>query len=226
MEVLDDNYRSNPNNRTIEDLMENGYETDAYRYIREGWELFKKNAGLFVAFTLVVLLINIGLSEVKLGFIANLFISPCLIAGWYLVARKVSYNETVEFKDFFDGFQHWQKVVPFYLVAEIFMIIGLVCLILPGIYLAVSYLFVIPIILFYQSDLSLMEVLEGSRNVITKKWWNFLGFIGLLILVNVAGALCLGVGLLASIPTSVCATYMAYEDLFGAGVGQETDTPL
>jgi len=218
MELLDDEYYgADKYNRTIEDLIENGYETDVYRYIREGWELFKKNAGLFVAFTVIFGLLSWGLNEVKFGQLLSALISPCLTAGWFIVARKTSMNEHVEFGNFFDGFKLWQKVVPYYIVATIFTIIGFVCLLIPGFYLAVCYIFVIPLILFYDEDLPLMDVLEGSRKVVTKKWWNFFGFFWLVVLVNIAGALCLGVGLLASIPVSMCALYAAYEDIFGIG---------
>lgn len=215
MEILDDNYTNDAFNRNIDDLVENGYETDANRYIREGWELFKKNPGFFIGFLLINGLISWALSEVRLGQLANIFISPCLSAGWYIVARKLSHNKSVEFKNFFDGFKFWQKLVPFYVVAMIFVLLATLLLIFPGIYLGVSYLFIIPIILFYGEDLPLMDVLEGSRRVITKKWWNIFGFLCLLFLLNVAGALALGVGLLVTIPTSILAVYMAYEDIFG-----------
>lgn len=215
MELLDDNYRSNRFNRSIEDLIENGYETDAYRYIREGFEIFKKNPGLFILFTIIVFGISWALSELRFGPLINIFIGPCLAAGWYLAAQRLSHNQDLEIRHFFDGFKYWQKLVPYQVVATIFILFGMILLLFPGIYLGVSYLFIIPIILFYRDDLSLMDTLEGSRKVITKKWWNFLGFIGLLFLVNLAGVLALGVGLFVSIPTSACAMYMFYEDVFG-----------
>ena len=37
----------------------------------------------------------------------------------------------------------------------------------------------------------------------------------LLIVINLAGALLLGIGLLATIPISFCALTVAYDDLFG-----------
>jgi hypothetical protein len=215
MELLDDDYRSQNLNRSIDDLVENGYQTDASRYIREGFELFKKEPGLLIVYLLVVGLISWALSEVRLGQLAQIFIGPCLTAGWYIVARRLSHNKSVEFKQFFDGFKQWQRLVPVYLIGAIFMVIGFIFLVIPGIYLAVAYIFIIPITLFYDRELPLVDVLEGSRKVVTKKWWNLFGLLWLILGINILGALALGFGLLVSVPTSVMALYMAYEDIFG-----------
>jgi hypothetical protein len=54
--------------------------------------------------------------------------------------------------------------------------------------------------------------------VVFKKFFNWLGFIFLIGLFNIAGAICLGVGLLVTIPTSMCAIYVAFEDVVGTNV--------
>lgn len=225
MELLDEDgkFALGAHNRTVDDLLANGYETDAYRYIREGWEIFRKGAGFFVAFTVITGAIGYLFSEVRFGSLLSILVMPCLTAGFLIAAKRISHLQPLEFGHFFDGFKLWQKIIPYALVSQIFMVIGLVFLVLPGIYLAVSYLFVAPMILFYREDLPLIDHLEASRKVVTKNWWNFLGFVGLLILVNLAGAICFGIGLLASIPVSACAVYAAYEDVFG--VGSEDNIP-
>ncbi len=59
------------------------------------------------------------------------------------------------------------------------------------------------------------EAMEISRKIVSKKYFNWLGFILLIWLVNVAGALCLLVGLLITVPTTLCALYVAYDDVVG-----------
>ncbi|MGC8713456.1 MAG: hypothetical protein ACP5RH_13795 [Leptodesmis sp.] len=59
--------------------------------------------------------------------------------------------------------------------------------------------------------------MEASRKLITKNWFSFFGFALVLFLMNVAGALLLGVGLLVSIPLSFCAIAAAYADIVGLG---------
>lgn len=203
------------NRRTLEDLNLHGYSTDVYRYIDEGWKIFMKNPLYFILFTLLYIAIGFALMKLRFGTIGEIFITPCLWAGYMLVARRLSFNQHVDFKDFFSGFNQWDRLVPVSFIATVFMVIGLIFLVLPGIYLAVGYLFIAPLVLFYPRELSLLEILEGSRQVITKKWWNFLGFAGLLLLINIVGIICLGVGILVSFPVSICAIYAAYEDVFG-----------
>lgn len=57
--------------------------------------------------------------------------------------------------------------------------------------------------------------METSRKLITKKWFSFFGLLLLLFLLNLGGAILLGVGLLVTIPLSVCIIAAAYEDIVG-----------
>jgi len=67
----------------------------------------------------------------------------------------------------------------------------------------------------YFADFEPLKALDTSRKIIGKKFFNWLGFLLLLVLFNFAGALCLGIGLLVTIPSSMCAMYVAYEDVVG-----------
>jgi hypothetical protein len=60
-----------------------------------------------------------------------------------------------------------------------------------------------------------VKALDISRKLVSKKFFNWLGFLLLIVLFNVAGALCLLVGLFVTIPSSICAIYVAYEDVVG-----------
>jgi uncharacterized membrane protein len=59
--------------------------------------------------------------------------------------------------------------------------------------------------------------MEASRKLITKNWFSFFGFGLVLFLINLGGALLLGVGLLVTIPISACAVAAAYADIVGLG---------
>lgn len=67
----------------------------------------------------------------------------------------------------------------------------------------------------YFADFEPLKALDTSRKIIGKKFFNWLGFLLLLVLFNFVGALCLGIGLLVTIPSSMCAMYVAYEDVVG-----------
>jgi len=76
----------------------------------------------------------------------------------------------------------------------------------PGIYLGVAYSFTTALIVDRKFDF--WEAMETSRKVISKRWFSFFGFVLVLVLINIVGALLLGVGLL-------CAIAAAYQDILG-----------
>jgi hypothetical protein len=64
-------------------------------------------------------------------------------------------------------------------------------------------------------DFKPVRALEISAKIVSKRFFNWLGFLLLLGLFNLAGAICLFVGLLVTIPSTICALYAAYEDVIG-----------
>ncbi len=60
--------------------------------------------------------------------------------------------------------------------------------------------------------------LEASRKIISKRFFNWFGFCILLILVNFMGMLLFGIGLLITIPASICAMYLAFDEVCGVNI--------
>jgi uncharacterized membrane protein len=209
------------------DFTDRDYEVKIGDYFSRGWEIFKQYAWAFVLFTLVTVLIAGLLSMLPspLGLRtsgddplagANILvniISPILGVGYYFVAFQIIRNRGYGFGDFFNGFKKFLPVFLTAFVSGILIGIGFVLLILPGIYLAVAYLFAQLFVV--DKNLNFWSAMESSRKVITKKWFSFFGFVLLLALLNVLGAMILGVGLLVTIPLSACVVAAAYEDIVG-----------
>ena len=193
-----------------ERLIEQGFETDAGSYIRKGWEIFEKDMGMFIGYTVVMFLISLVAAFIP---IASILVSGPLIAGYYIVARKVDRGEAYEFATFFKGFDYFVPLLLYSLISAIFIFLGFLALIIPGIYLAVAYTFVPLFIVF--GKMEFWDGMEFSRKLITRKWWNIFGFVLLLMLINLAGALVFFVGLLFTIPLTYCAIYAAFEDIVG-----------
>ena len=193
-----------------EHLIQQGYETDAGSYIRRGWEIFQDNMGLFIAYTLIMLLISVFSAIIPFG---SLLVSGPLTAGFYIVANKISKGEPYEFGTFFKGFDFFVPLLLWSLIGGIFIALGMVALIVPGIYLAVAYTFAPLFIVF--AKMEFWDGMEFSRNMVTKKWWDIFGFVLLLVLINIVGALAFVVGLLFTIPITYCAIYAAFEDIVG-----------
>ncbi len=226
MEILDDNmFNQEGSEKTIESIIENGYETHSTEYIKEAWELFKKNPGFFLGFILVNILISGGLSFLPdWANIIQLIITPCLAIGFFQVVKKIDFNEPVEFSNFFDGFKTWQQSAPLYILMILFIIFGFILLVLPGIYLAVSYTFAFPLMALYSKKLSIIDILEGSRKIISKNWLNWFGFLWLLFFLNLVGLLCLVIGVFVTAAVSYIALYCAYKDIVGVNHGDNIYT--
>jgi len=193
-------------------LIEKGYQTDIGNYISKGFQIFEKEVGLFIGYTAIYMLINMFSIIIPFG---SLFISGPLTAGFFIVAHKINKGESYEFSTFFKGFDFFIPLFLFTLISIIFIAIGTLALILPGIYLAVAYTFAIPFIIF--AKMEFWDGMEISRKLVTRNWWSIFGLSILLFLINLLGAMVLFVGLLFTIPLTYCAIYAAFDEIVGAG---------
>jgi uncharacterized membrane protein len=201
----------------LEGILQKSYTVKISQYIDSGWKTFKKNPVGFAGFTLVFFLINVAIAKVSqsvtLEAFISLLISAPLNAGFLIVAFKLLKNRATTFGDFFRGFNNYLPLFLVSLVSSMVIGIGLLLLLIPGLYLAVAYIFALPLVL--EKKMSFWDGMELSRKLISKQWFSFLGFALVLILLNLAGVLLLGVGLLVTIPISTCALAAAYADIVG-----------
>lgn len=96
--------------------------------------------------------------------------------------------------------------------------VGYVLLVVPGLYLSVAYLFVLPLLV--QRELGMLDALEVSRKAITHRWFTVLGILLVLALINVIGAIPLGIGLIWTIPWTMLAMGVMYQRIFVGGSRQ------
>lgn len=214
----------------IDRLIEHGYEFKHNRYIQNGFEMFKKNIGGFVGFTaafyaivFVITFTTGGFGEISgTPFVANIgsilinLIQPIFLAGILLVANDIMKGNAPEFGKFFEGTKFWGQLIILSLVIGLLTFVGLVFLIIPGIYLAVGYSFANMFVVFLGYDF--WTAMELSRKIITKNWWPFLGFLFVLGLINLGGILACGIGIIFTIPATMCMTYCAFEDIVGGAI--------
>jgi hypothetical protein len=190
------------------------YQVKAGYYIKEGWALLKQNMAGFIGFTLIWFFIHV-LSYYfgNLGQLLVFVISTPLVAGMTIVSAKLRRGWATESNDFLAGFRYFLPLLLYSVVAGILITVGCIFLIIPGIYLAVSYTFACLLIL--DRKLDFWPAMELSRQTIQRQWFGMFGFLLLILLLNLAGALLLGLGLLFTAPWSVCAITVAYDDIFG-----------
>jgi uncharacterized membrane protein len=96
---------------------------------------------------------------------------------------------------------------------SIFIVIGMILLLVPGIYLGIAYMFTIRLIV--EKKMPFWAAMEASRKIIPKNWFSMFGFILVLGLINIGGILSLIFGLLFTTPLTGCAMIAAYEDIVG-----------
>lgn len=197
--------------RTVEDLVQNGYEFDFGDFFKYGREIMYKQTWLFIGFSVVYFLIAMAASNIPFG---GVLVSP-LGAGIYIVSNRIITGRPVEFGDFFKGFTLFLPLLLVNLVSGLLTVLGFALLIIPGIYLAVSWSMAVPLILFKKMEF--WDAMEASRQIVGKKWWSFFGMYLVLILLNLGGALLLGIGLFYTMPLTSCVLYAAYQRIVGAG---------
>jgi uncharacterized membrane protein len=183
-------------------------------YFKTGWGLFKQYPTGFVGFCLINLLIQGVLNSLSyVGVAAAAAISTPLLMGNFIVSAKLLHGQAPEFRDFFTGFQYFLPLLLLSVVAGVFISIGTLLLIIPGVYLAVAYLFASYLVVDRRMDF--WPAMELSRRTVNPRWFGFFAFVLLVAVLNLAGAVLLGVGLLVTIPLSFCAVTAAYADIFG-----------
>ncbi len=183
-------------------------------YIRGGWELFKKYPGGFVGFFLLFILMHLVLRFLPLiGWLVAGAVTPALIAGNFIVSAKLLQEQTPEFRDFFAGFNFFLPLLLTGLLTGVLVGLGLILLIVPGVYLLVGYAFASYLVVDRRLDF--WQAMELSRRTVNPLWFSLFGLVLLLILINLGGVLLLGLGLVITVPLTTCTLTVAFADIFG-----------
>jgi len=79
---------------------------NAFEWLKQGWAMFVVNPGVWIAMTIILFVIFLGLMIVPLiGHLTANLLTPVLGAGLLVACRKVSDGETLEIPDLFAGFK-------------------------------------------------------------------------------------------------------------------------
>jgi len=191
--------------------------------IRFGWNTMKSNLGFFI-----ILLIVAGLIFNIPGIIAELVKknTPILsiiisITSWVVgvvismglirIALRFCDNKKGEFADLFSCFPLFFKYLFGSILYRLIILGGMILLIIPGIIWGIKFCFFDYFIV--DKGLGPIEALKKSSVITTGAKWDLFKFFGLLVLINLAGALCLLIGLFATLPTTMVAGAFVYRKL-------------
>lgn len=96
----------------LEKILEQQRSFDIGPTLSKGWNIWRSNAGAFIGFGIVVVLISMALVFIPfIGQLANMIVSPALTLGGAIYAYRCHVGEQREFSNFFDGFSHWKQIV-------------------------------------------------------------------------------------------------------------------
>ena len=183
-----------------------GYRLSIESTLQLGFNIFRKAPAEFIIFSILgVIIFSNPLSGILLG-------GP--VAASYLhLAHLVNEDQPVVFQDFFKGFEKTVALIKLNLLIFVIVLAGLVMLVLPGIYFAVSYLFSHLFVWFYDREPA--EAIRLSRKTVAGNFGQILMLFLILAGINLLGVMALGVGVLLTIPFSFCVVYAAFEDIIG-----------
>jgi len=221
---------------TIDEALSRGYDFSIGDLISEAWQRTKGTKGiiiggfivfyvaLFVAMTVlgfVFGLVGLGSEEnIGLMMIGQLIISVLasalaypFLAGINMIGIRRAADQPVAFGEMFSHFGRTMPLVITAIVMMLLVYIGMILLIIPGLYLSVAYMLAIPLVV--ERGLSPWQALEASRKAITQHWFKVFGLFLLLGLIMTLSMIPLGIGLIWTIPLFVVAMGVLYRTIFG-----------
>ena len=197
-------------------------EFSASGSIKAGWKTFKKRPGFFIGSMLIIFVVvgivsaifgqyeNQGTVSV-LASLGNLLVETLVDIGIVAFALKaVDHPESVRLTDLWHP-QHYFQYLVAVVLTGIAVIVGLVLLIVPGIIVMLMLLFVKYAVV--DKNLGPIEALKESARITKGHRIDLLVLLSLALLVNIAGALCVLIGLLVSVPVTYLSMVHAYRTL-------------
>lgn len=146
--------------------------------------------------------------------LAQIVVTAPLGAGFFMLGVRMSVGAPASAGSILS---YYDRIVPLALttiLCSLMVIIGMLLLILPGIYLAVAYFLAIPLVV--DKGLRPWQAMEASRKAVTHRWFSIFGLSLILGLLYLLGALPLFIGLIWVMPMGMIAMGIVYRNIFGA----------
>jgi uncharacterized membrane protein len=174
------------------------------RWISAGWEMVKADLGNFALLSLVFVLVN---------SVASIVTQGPLQVGMHLFCMKKLFRKSTDIGNLFKGFDFFLPAFVAALLIGVFTFVGLLICIIPGLVVASMYKFTYLFIMDKRMDF--WPAMEASHSVVKNDYFGFTLFLITMGLINILGFLCCIVGLLVTIPLSIAAITIAYQECVG-----------
>ena len=206
---------------------------EAGKAFRDGWRGFNRNAGTLVGFT-VLAAVTIGLLQaLQYGLISAGINNPAslvgisvLFFGIALLQAMVSLvfsialldgglqsvrGRTLAFPELFAKVAEVPNLIGLHLFGGLAVLLGLFAFVVPGVYLAVAYVFAGMALV--DRPQSFVDALNISRQLVTPHWFDVTLFLLAVFGVVVLGYLACLVGGFVSVPVGFCMVAAGYQQL-------------
>lgn len=188
------------------DQASGGYKLSLENVLQVGFNLFRKAPAEFIVFSILgIFVFSNPVSALLLG-------GP-LTASYFHMAHQVSHNRRIELSDYFKGFEKFGQLLKLNLLIFVVVLLGLLMLVVPGIYFAVSYTFAHFFVWFF--DMDPKEAIRLSRKTVSGNFAQIFLLYLVIAGINLLGILAFGVGILITMPFSFCVAYAAFDDIVG-----------
>jgi hypothetical protein len=216
---------------SLEDAVAGRYDFTIGEVMSEAWGLVKGFKGSFwgaafviygvlIVATLVWSAISFALFGREHGQIINAivngiisaFMTPLLVGILAMAIRRAA-GLPVSFSMAFAYLGKAPVMIGAGLLTTLLTYVGIVLLVIPGIYLSVAYGMTLPLLAF--NNLGVWRAMETSRKTVTHKWWRVFGLylcVGLLVGLS---ALPLGIPLIWTFPWAILVMGVLYRRMFG-----------
>ncbi len=187
-----------------------------------GWQTVKSYP-LFVIGTMLVsicvpwvieqggeMFLDDGFPQVGIKII-SVAVSATFALGLAKIYLRFRDGDRPVFENLFDGLAHFHKYLGAAIIAWVAILMGLILFVVPGIVFLIRLWFLAFVIA--DTKAGPLEAIQQSWDISRGRTMELLGFFFLLIVLNVAGLICLGVGLLVTLPISGLALAHLYRDL-------------
>jgi len=225
---------------SIEKGMSGDYEFRMGNVLSEAWEKVKGVKGTFFLAFLIYLVLLIALSipleiiqmtimqttqnpplvmaVALVGQLAmNLIILP-IGMGIFILGVRRSVDAPLEVGSIFGYYKKAFSLFFTMLLMYIMILIGLILLVIPGIYLMIAYFMALPLVA--EKGLNPWQAMEVSRKTITNRWFSVFFFFILISIIMMISMIPLGIGLIWVGPMMMIAYGIMYRNMFGV----ETET--
>ncbi len=227
----------------VDDAIAGNFEVNMLETLGEAWrglKGFKLKCHIALALYMLVIIVALIALAVVVGIVAAsggdesvitilsivfqvVITAVSLPMGFaiLIMAMRHAHDKSVSAGEVFRHFGATGRLFLTYVIQMILIWIGIMLLVLPGIYLMFAYIYAMPLVV--EKKMGVWQALETSRKAVTKVWFRFFGLMMLMMLINGLGVLTLGIAWIWTVPWSILAMTMVYEKIFGVEAHTLTD---